>query len=67
MKLFEKIWQFLKRDEQAQVQVDDLVMPCKATDPKELERQIMSANVPKNEREWWAKNVLKNYKILQFG
>jgi hypothetical protein len=28
--------------------------PCKATDPQELERQIMDPNIPKNEREWWA-------------
>lgn len=25
-----------------------------ALPPEELKRQIMSANVPKNEREWWA-------------
>jgi len=28
--------------------------PCQAMDPAELERQIMSWGVPKNEREWWA-------------
>lgn len=25
-----------------------------ATDPIDLERQIMDSNIPKNEREWWA-------------
>jgi hypothetical protein len=25
-----------------------------ATDPTDLERQIMDSNIPKNEREWWA-------------
>jgi len=59
MKSFKRIWQFLKREERAQVQVNDWVMPCKATDSKELERQIMSTNVPKNEREWWAKKRIE--------
>lgn len=27
---------------------------CEATPASELERQIMSPSVPKNEREWWA-------------
>ena len=42
------------------IQVDKIVMPddqpCQATDPKELEEQIMSASV--------AKNGLKNCKTL---
>ena len=44
-------------------QVNGIVMPddqpCRATDPKELERQIMDASVPKNEREWWAKHRIE--------
>lgn len=28
--------------------------PAKASDPFDLEQQIMDANVAKNEREWWA-------------
>ena len=31
-----------------------------ATDPKELERQILDSNVPKNEREWWAKRRIED-------
>lgn len=34
--------------------------PCKATNPSELQRQIMSSNVPKNEREWWAKRRIED-------
>ncbi len=30
-----------------------------ATDPKELERQIMSHGVPKSEREWWAQGEIE--------
>ena len=30
-------------------------VPAKATPPEELERQILSVNEPKNEREWWAR------------
>lgn len=33
--------------------------PCQSTDPRELERQIMSECVPKNEREWWAKKRIE--------
>ena len=32
---------------------------AKATDAKELERQIMSANAPKSEREWWAMHEIE--------
>jgi len=44
--------------------VDNIVMPdydrpCQATDPKELERQIMNSSVAKNEREWWAKQRIE--------
>ena len=43
--------------------VQQTVMPdgntCMATDQKELERQIMSVSVPKNEREWWAKRRIE--------
>ena len=35
-----------------------------ATDPKELENQIMSANIPKNEREWWAKKRIEELQDL---
>ena len=38
--------------------------PCQATDPKELENQIMSANIPKNEREWWAKKRIEELQDL---
>jgi hypothetical protein len=34
--------------------------PCQATDPKKLERQILSNNVSKNEREWWAKRRIED-------
>lgn len=30
-----------------------------ATPVLTLERQIMDSNVPKNEREWWARNEIK--------
>jgi hypothetical protein len=35
-----------------------------ATDPKELERQIMDPNVPKNEREWWAAREIEKLQDL---
>ncbi|MFW5794550.1 MAG: hypothetical protein ACOCV1_03595 [Bacillota bacterium] len=34
--------------------------PCQATDPKELEKQILSSNIYKNEREWWAKQRIED-------
>jgi len=44
-------------------QVEQIVIPdntlCRATDQKELEEQIMSASVPKTEREWWAKRRIE--------
>ena len=33
--------------------------PIQATPPAELEAQIMSYNVPKNEREWWAQKEIE--------
>lgn len=32
---------------------------AQATDPKELEQQIMSHGVPKSEREWWAQREIE--------
>ena len=49
-------------DDSGQVDADvmpDDDKPCQATDPKELENQILSSNVPKNEREWWAKQRIE--------
>ena len=53
----------LKEPADCSIQVDKIVMPddqpCQATDPKELEEQIMSECVAKNEREWWAKKRIE--------
>ena len=38
----------------SEVALNDGVMCCDATAPKELRRQIMSSMEPKNEREHWA-------------
>ena len=32
---------------------------CTPTSPSELARQIMDSNVPKNEREWWARDEIE--------
>ena len=44
-------------------QVEQIAMPDNtlygATDQRELEEQIMSASVPKTEREWWAKKRIE--------
>ena len=38
---------------------------CKPTSPEELERQIMDSNVPKNEREWWARDEIERLREHQ--
>lgn len=38
---------------------------CQATPAKELERQIMSASVAKNEREWWAAREIERLRNLE--
>ena len=39
---------------------DEMMMGFKATPRKELERQIMSSLVPKNEREHWAAREIES-------
>ena len=40
---------------------------AKATAPQEIERQVMSALVPKNEREWWAQREIEALRISLDG
>lgn len=38
---------------------------CSASTPRaELERQIMDASLPKNEREWWARGEITRLRSL---
>ena len=39
---------------------EEMKRGCQATQPKELERQIMSSLVPKNEREHWAAREIES-------
>jgi chromosome segregation ATPase len=40
--------------------MSDAEKACQATPFAELERQMMDANVPKNEREWWSWREINN-------
>lgn len=38
---------------------------AKATEPEELERQLMSYSVAKNEREWWAVREIERLRAIE--
>jgi uncharacterized small protein (DUF1192 family) len=39
-------------------------VPCQATPSGDLEFQIVSSTVPKNEREWWAHHEIKRLRAM---